>query len=84
LLNSNLNIILRLDRVFHFSQFFEQILQAIFHLGQTKKTEDPTAAIEIFLKREFPQLLNCQEEPHEAFLVPDSFIHGGIAAKVML
>jgi len=53
-------------------------------LGQTKKTEDPTAAIEIFLKREFPQLLNCHEEPHEAFLVPDSFIHGGIAAKVML
>jgi hypothetical protein len=63
---------------------FEQILQAIFHLGQTKKTKDPATAIEIFLKREFPQLLNCHEEPHEAFLVPDSFIHGGIAAKVIL
>jgi hypothetical protein len=53
-------------------------------LGQTKKTEDPTTAIEIFLQREFPQLLNSHEEPHEAFLVPDSFIHGGIAAKVIL
>jgi hypothetical protein len=34
------------------------------------------------LEREFPQLLNCQKEPHEAFLIPDSFIYGGIAAKV--
>ena len=57
-------------------------LQAIFHLGQTKKTEDPQTAIDIFLEREFPQLLKCQAEPHEAVLVPDSYIYK-IAEKVL-
>jgi hypothetical protein len=36
------------------------------------------------LEREFPELLNCQEEPHEAFFIPESFIYGEIAAKVIL
>jgi hypothetical protein len=53
-------------------------------LGQTKETNDTQTAINLFLEREFPQLLKCQTEPHEAFLIPDSFIYGGIAAKVIL
>jgi hypothetical protein len=51
-------------------------------LGQTKETTDPETAINLFLEREFPQLLKCQTDPHEAFLVPDSYCYGGIAAKV--
>jgi hypothetical protein len=51
-------------------------------LGQTRETTHPETAINLFLEREFPQLLKCQIEPHEAFLVPDSFVYGGIAAKV--
>jgi hypothetical protein len=52
-------------------------------LGQTKETTNPETAINLFLEREFPQLLKCQTEPHEAFLVPDSYCYGGIAAKVI-
>jgi hypothetical protein len=51
-------------------------------MGQTKKTENPQTAIDIFLEREFPQLLKCQAEPHEAILVPDSYIYK-IAEKVL-
>jgi hypothetical protein len=58
------------------------IFQIKYHLGQTKETTNPKIAINLFLKREFPQLLECQTEPHEAFLVPDSFVYRGIAAKV--
>jgi hypothetical protein len=53
-------------------------------LGQTKETTNPETAINLFLEREFPQLLKYQTEAHEAFLIPDSFIYGGIAAKVIL
>jgi hypothetical protein len=60
------------------------IFQANYLLGQTKETTHPETAINLFLEREFPQLLKCQKEPHEAFLVPDSFSYGGIAAKVIL
>jgi len=52
-------------------------------LGQTKETTNPETAINLFLEREFPQLLKCQTDPHEAFLVPDSFVYGGIAEKVI-
>ena len=38
----------------------------------------------LFIEREFPQLLNCDSDPHEAFLVPDSFLYGGIATKVIV
>ena len=58
------------------------MLQAIFNLGQTKKTENLKSAIDIFLEREFPQLLKCQVEPHDAVLVPDSYIYK-IAEKVL-
>ncbi len=53
-------------------------------MGQTKETTNPETAINLFLEREFPQLLKYQTEAHEAFLIPDSFIYGGIAAKVHL
>jgi hypothetical protein len=53
-------------------------------LGQTKETTNPETAINLLLEREFPQLLECQKDPHEAFFIPDSFIYGGIAAKVIL
>jgi hypothetical protein len=52
-------------------------------LGQTKETTNPETAINLFFEREFPQLIKCQTDPHEAFLVPDSFIYGGIAEKVI-
>jgi hypothetical protein len=57
--------------------------QTKYLLGQTKETTHPETAINLFLEREFPQLLKCQTDPHEAFFVPDSFVYGGIAAKVI-
>ncbi len=50
--------------------------QATFRLGNTLQTKNPNSAINHFLKREFPELLECDSDPHQAFLVPDSFIYG--------
>ena len=60
------------------------MFQAIYHLGQTKVTDNPEDASNLFLEREYPQLLKCKTVPHEAFLIPDSFVYGGIATKVIL
>ncbi len=39
-------------------------------------------ATEVFLRREFPQFLQSTTQPHDSVFIPDSFIYGGIAAKV--
>ena len=52
-----------------------------YNLGYTLEASNPEDAIQIFLEREFPQVLNWDKEPHDAFIIPDSFIYG-IAHKV--
>jgi hypothetical protein len=34
------------------------------------------------MKREFSEILKWKTKPHDALLIPDSFVYGGIAAKV--
>jgi hypothetical protein len=51
-------------------------------MGQTKVTNSAEDAIKDFFKREYPELLQCSEAPHEAIFIPESYVYGGIAAKV--
>jgi hypothetical protein len=56
--------------------------QTKYNLGNTDQTESPEQATEVFLRREFPQFLKSTTQPHDSVFIPDSFIYGGIAAKV--
>ncbi len=58
------------------------IFQTKYNLGNTDQTESPEQATEVFLTREFPQILQSATQPHDAVFIPDSFVYGGIAAKV--
>ena len=55
--------------------------QTNYNLGNTYRTENPETAIEVFLKREFPQFLESKTKPHDLVFIPDYFICG-VAAKV--
>ncbi len=68
---------------FHFSLSVNSIFfQTKYNLGNTAQTESAEKATEVFLKREFPQFLKSTTQPHDSVFIPDSFIYGGIAAKV--
>ena len=54
----------------------------VYNLGNDFKTTDPQEAIEEFLKREFPQILESQNQPHDVIFIPDTFLYGPIAKKV--
>ena len=58
------------------------LFQTKYNLGNTDQTESPEQATEVFLTREFPQILKSATQPHDAVFIPDSFVYGGIAAKV--
>jgi hypothetical protein len=57
-------------------------LQTKYNLGNTNQAKSPEQATEVFLRREFPQFLQSTTQPHDSVFIPDSFIYGGIAAKV--
>ena len=54
----------------------------VYNLGNDFKTTDPREATEEFLKREFPQILESQNQPHDVIFIPDTFLYGPIARKV--
>jgi hypothetical protein len=54
----------------------------MYSVGYTDHTNNAEKATKMFLKREFPQFLKSNNKPHDAVLIPDSFVYGGIAAKV--
>ncbi len=56
--------------------------QIKYNLGNATQTESAEKATEVFLRREFPQFLESKTKPHDSVMIPDSFIYGGIAAKV--
>jgi hypothetical protein len=34
------------------------------------------------MRREYPEILNCEREPHQVQFLPDSYLYGELAAKV--
>jgi hypothetical protein len=58
------------------------IFQTIYNMGQTKVTNSAEDAIKDFLEREYTELLQCSETPHKSIFIPESYVYGGIAAKV--
>ncbi len=53
-------------------------------MGYNIESTNPEEATEEFLKREFKDVLAWKTKPHDATLIPDSFLYGGIAAKVKI
>jgi hypothetical protein len=51
-------------------------------LGYEISCTNPQDATKEFLKREFKEVLKWRKKPHNALIIPDSFVYGGIAAKV--
>jgi hypothetical protein len=60
----------------------KSFFQIKYNLGNATQTESAEKATEVFLRREFPQFLESKTKPHDSVMIPDSFIYGGIAAKV--
>ncbi len=61
-----------------FSNSFLQEL-IVYDLGNDKKTANLRQAGDIFVAREFPELLSC---PHDALFVPDTYLYDGMTEKV--
>ena len=59
-----------------------EIQDYVYNLGNDVKIRDPETATTEFLKREFPQLLKSEKEPHPVLFIPDTFLYGDIAKKV--
>ncbi len=51
-------------------------------MGNDILTNDADEAMEIFLKREFPQILARESNPHDVIFIPDSFDYGNMIKKV--
>jgi hypothetical protein len=51
-------------------------------LGQGVKTTNPEDAGELLMKREYPDILNCEKEPHEVQFLPDCYLYGELTLKV--
>ncbi len=51
-------------------------------MGNDIQTNDADEAMEIFLKREFPQILARKSNPHDVIFIPDSFNHRNMIEKV--
>ena len=58
-------------------------LNTNYDLGNNFKTTNPTEAAGIFLRREFREIENCQETPHDVIFVPDVYQYQGITEKVI-
>jgi hypothetical protein len=59
------------------------LFQQKYKLGYDINSTNPDEATEEFLRREFEEVLAWKTNPHDALFIPDSFIYGGVAAKVL-
>ena len=50
-------------------------------LGNGNNTSDPSKAADLFLEREYPEVKNCNEEPHAPIFVPDTFFHTSVGKQ---
>jgi hypothetical protein len=46
------------------------------------KTTNPETAGELLMKREYPEILNCEKEPHSTQFLPDCYLYGELIEKV--
>ncbi len=58
-------------------------LKTNYDLGNNFKTTNPTEAAGFFLRREFREIENCQETPHDVIFVPDVYQYQGLTEKVI-
>ena len=63
---------------------FEHQEDYVYNLGNDVRITDPETATIEFLKREFPQILESGKEPHQVLFIPDTFLYGDIARKVIV
>jgi hypothetical protein len=54
----------------------------VFKLGQGKTTRIKSQAIDEFIRREFIELLNCSEKPHDPIVVPSAKLYADFTEKV--
>jgi hypothetical protein len=36
------------------------------------------------MKREYPEILNCEKEPHKTQFLPDCYLYGDLTSKVTI
>ena len=53
-----------------------------YSLGNGLKTTNPSTAMDEFMKREFQDILNFLENPHDVIFIPDTFQYGSRALEV--
>ncbi len=63
--------------------FFDICLQNFeFNLGFGVKTTNPKEAGELLMKREYPQILEAANKPHDAIFIPETYLYGKLAETV--
>ncbi len=58
--------------------------QTTYSMGNGKEVSNANEAAELFLQREFNQVVNCKKEPHPPLFVPDTFIFHQLKSKVTI
>jgi hypothetical protein len=53
-----------------------------YNLGNDESANNEIVAIELFLNREFPEILKRESEPHNVIFMPDSYIYNDLTEKV--
>jgi hypothetical protein len=53
-----------------------------YNLGNDYSTNRGADAIEQFLKREFPEIIQRESKPHNVIFMPDTFIYKDLTEKV--
>ncbi len=53
-----------------------------YNLGNDQTTSNGIEAIEQFLKREFPEIIERESKPQSVIFMPDSFIYKDLTEKV--
>ncbi len=56
--------------------------QERYSMGNGKEVTDPNEATDLFLRREFPEIANCEKVPHIPVFVPDIFIFNSVKPEV--
>jgi hypothetical protein len=54
-----------------------------FNLGFGIKTTSPQEAGELLMKREYPQILESATTPHDVIFIPEVYLYGKLAEKVI-
>jgi hypothetical protein len=53
-----------------------------YSLGNGFTQDNPQLAIDEFMKRDFPEILDFSQKPHDVIFIPDAFQFGPVGSKV--